>query len=277
METIDLHLHSNLSDGFLSPEEIIRLAKENGCKTISITDHDIATDFSGFEQAYDMQIINGVEFNSNYRNMHILGYGMQDISLINTVLNNFRLKNEVICNRVIEKLFMDGFDVSIDKVRNFINQIGLDSSILDKRKLVKYLIYKGYATNVLDAYNRLIGYNQKYYIPNYKLALEDIIYLIYLSKGISVLAHPNTLNLSSESLRCLLLKLQKIGLGGIEIINGKMTWKQTMEYDKLAMELELIRTVGSDFHNPTTDFMGVKVEESFLEEIQKNILLRRKK
>ena len=72
-------------------------------------------------------------------------------------------------NIIINKLSLDGYDITINKLYEFLIENNLSIDLLDKKKLVKYLIYKGYAETVLDAYNKLIGYGQKYYIANYKI------------------------------------------------------------------------------------------------------------
>ena len=78
MSKIDLHLHTNLSDGLLSPENVIILAKENGCQTIAITDHELCENYELLSQKYDINIISGIEFNTSISNLHLLGYGIID-------------------------------------------------------------------------------------------------------------------------------------------------------------------------------------------------------
>ena len=72
MSKIDLHLHTNLSDGLLSPENVIILAKENGCQTIAITDHELCENYELLSQKYDINIISGIEFNTSISNLHLL-------------------------------------------------------------------------------------------------------------------------------------------------------------------------------------------------------------
>ena len=200
MEKIDLHLHTNLSDGVLSPEEVVKLSIKNNCFKISITDHEMVNDYSDLANKYGISIISGVEFNSSIRNMHILGYGIDNMDIINDRMRELRLMNEDICLRVIELMEKAGYDISLEKIVDYLIKSNLSYEMIDKRKIVKYLIYKGYVDNVLDAYNQLIGFNQEFYVPNYKISPYEIIDLIKESGGISVLAHPNTLNLSLDEL-----------------------------------------------------------------------------
>ena len=193
MSKIDLHLHTNLSDGLLSPENVIILAKENGCQTIAITDHELCENYELLSQKYDINIISGIEFNTSISNLHLLGYGIIDFDKMNAEMLSLRKLNEVICIEVIERLRKDGIEVSIKQLKDYLDSINLDSQILDKRKLVKYLIHMGYSSTIVETYQKLIGKGQKYYVPNIKLSPKEIIELVKSCGGKTVLAHPNTI------------------------------------------------------------------------------------
>ena len=275
MEKIDLHLHTNLSDGTLTPEQVIYLAYKNGCKKIAITDHDYAGNYKEYENKYKIKILSGIEFNTATTNMHILGYGIDDANKVNDSLKEIKLVNEKICYKIIENMKNDGYDISIDKVINYLNSIGINTDILDKRKIVKYLIYKKYSNGILDTYNNLIGVNQKYYIPNKKISPKDIIKLINDCNGVSVLAHPNMLMLNEYDFLKQIEKLQEYGLSGIEIINEKLKLCNNLNYSKIADSQGLIKTVGSDFHEPT-DCLGIKTNKDIYINLHKKILEKRK-
>jgi len=273
MEVIDLHIHSNLSDGNNSPEEIVKLSIENGCKKISITDHEIVSDYTALEEKYGIIITPGIEFNTAVRNMHILGYGMKDITLVNNEMRRLRLMNECVCIEVIQMMKKDGYDISVEKVIEYLEQTRIDCEIIDKRKIVKYLIYKKYAISVINAYDTLIGADQKYYVPNKKLMPNEVIDLVIQAGGITVLAHPNTLNLSDRDLLYKIEELRKQGLSGIEIINGKMKLNNSSDLQDIARELDLIKTTGSDFHDPNVDSLGINTEDGIYDSFNNQIKL----
>lgn len=273
---IDLHLHSNLSDGILTPEEIVNLALKNGCDKISITDHELVSNFDYLEEKYPIEIFSGIEFNSSIRNLHLLGYGIKEIDGLNESLHPLKEKNSKICYEVIDAMARNGFDISASKVIEYIEKLGINCDILDKRKLVKYLIYKGYACSVIEAYNRLIGVNKKYYIPNYKLSPIEIINRVKEAKGIAVLAHPNTLNVSIDELKSIIYNLKEHGLAGIEVINSKMGAFDKQVFGAIANELGLLQTVGSDFHSLDNQTIGIEVEPAIFEDFKKQILKRTK-
>lgn len=276
MDKIDYHTHTNLSDGVLSPEELVIKAKNNGCKSIAITDHDYAANYDDLAEKYNITIIPGIEFNTSIRNMHILGYGMSDIESVNNYLLKVKLENEKICLEVVRLMQESGYEVSIELLFQFLRENNLSTEILDKRKLVKYLIYKGYSSSVIDTYNTLIGYGQKFYVPNVKLSPEDVINLINKSNGVAVLAHPNTLGLEFEELKMKITKLKENGLMGIEIINGCNNLPFSQSYSLIADSLSLFKTAGSDFHTPSNENIGIMVDDEIPRTFEKVLELKRK-
>lgn len=272
MEVIDLHLHTNLSDGLLSPDRVVELAKQKQCKLISITDHEIITDFSDLEEKYNIEIINGIEFNSSVSNMHLLGYCIQDLDTIKTCMDNLRKENENVVLKVIDMLNRAGYNVTESKVVDYLCGIGLNADILDKRKLVKYLIYMGYADSVIDCYNKLIGKNQEFYVPNRKMTPFEIINLVNLCGGFVSIAHPETLQISKIELEKELLKLIKMGLCGIETFNKKKDFNNSVFYYSLAKQYNLIPTCGSDFHSYDTDEIGVEIDSKLYDLLKEKVI-----
>lgn len=275
MKKVDYHIHSNLSDGMISPEKIIEYASKNGCDEIAITDHEYLDNYVWLSKKYGINIVNGIEFNTACRNLHILGYDIKDIKELNEYLMSYKKYNEQICLDVIKKLEDDNFDISYDKIINYLESINLNCDILDKRKLVKYLIYKNYSDSVINAYNKLIGFGQKYYVPNKKIDVYDIIDLIKSCGGISILAHPYTLNLEDDILFEKIKELKAKGLEGIEIFNSRIKKGKELVYLNIADKLDLLKTVGSDFHDSSKEQIGVDIDDKIIYEFQKKLCLKR--
>ena len=137
---IDLHIHSKNSDGVLSPEEIFQKAKKNNISMISITDHDYIENYSDLASKYDISTVTGIEFNTSYKKMHILGYGIEDIQLVKKIMNELAMYNEDVVLKVIQMLERDGFNISRSKIIAFCKENNMKHEFLDKKILVKYLI-----------------------------------------------------------------------------------------------------------------------------------------
>lgn len=275
MQKVDLHIHTNISDGLLSPEKVVLNAKNNGCNVIAITDHEIINDYCYLEKKYNIKIVSGIEFNTSESNLHILGYAIEDIVTMSDTMKALMIQNEIVCFEVIRKMQQDGFDISKEKIEEYLKQVGITFDIMTKRKIVKYLMYKGYSNSIIETYNRLIGKGQKYYVPNKKMSPQEIIKLIKMCGGVSVLAHPTTLALGFDDLYKIIERLKCYGLSGIEVINKKFKNEIFEKYQKIAMDLDLLETVGSDFHDPEIDNIGISVDEKIYTGIVKKIVKRK--
>ena len=275
MKNIDLHIHTNMSDGDLSIDDIIKISKNNQCDLIAITDHEYIQDYSYYSNFYGINIINGIEFNTDIRGLHILGYGIVDIDKVNSFMNYLHQQNECVSFELIERLMKRGYDISTEKIDEFLKMINIKYKFLDKRHITKYLIYKGYTKDVYDTYKNLIGRGTELYIPLKKIKVEEILYLIKSSGGISSLAHPFTLNLSDNELIVFLRKLMCEGLDGIEIINGKDANNKLEFYKFLSNQLKLIKTIGSDFHSLKGQNIGIECDEEIYDTIIEKVKMKR--
>lgn len=273
MEKIDLHLHTNVSDGKLSPSELVKMCIAEGCSKIAITDHDKINDYQNYSDIYGIPIISGIEFNSSTSGMHLLGYGIKNIDRVQKIMNEIEMENQDICYRVIDALYADSYDISVEQVLSYINSLGISIDYLNKKHIVKYLIYKEYVREVLQAYNELIGVGQKYYYPIKKLTKYEILDIIKSNGGVAVLAHPSTLKLDDIKLESEVIELMNYGLDGIEVINRSVTYEQSIKYRLLADKLDLLWTVGTDFHTPFQDKVGVEVPTSVFDRLHKKIKL----
>lgn len=252
---IDLHTHTNYSDGELSPLEVVKEAINNNIGTMAITDHDTLDGIKTIDRnnpyikASGIKIINGIELSAKVSKgrMHILGYG---IDLNNTALNDkmTELKDNSINSvlSVMEQIKRDyGIRFSYEDIKEMINA----NHNLGRPDLAKLCIKYGYANTVqeafdkylIDAHNKIRGTNKGIYYP-------ECIDLITNAGGIPVLAHPKSLELSEKEFLILLKDMIKCGLKGIEAYHSSFT-KEEMEYYKnIANQYGLFISAGSDFH-----------------------------
>lgn len=258
MEKIDLHIHTNLSDGDFNIDEIINISEQNNCNKIAITDHEIIEDYSKYCVNNNFEIINGVEFNTSEKRMHILGYGILDIEPIKKLIYDLHKENEEVTFKLIEKLASKGFRISKDEIISFLNVQGFKYDFLDKRHVVKYLINSGYTKDVPSTYKDLIGRGTELYFPLKKIDYRKIIDLINTCGGVSILAHPDTLGLSKKDLLIKIKELVTNGLDGIEIFNGSINNSNFVFYKNIVKELNVLSTVGSDFHSLDNQKIGIE-------------------
>lgn len=280
MEKVDLHIHTNLSDGDCSIEEIISIAKKNDCNKLAITDHEVVNNYIKYSNKYKINIINGVELNTAEKGMHILGYGLININPLKEVLNELHKENEEVTLNLIKKLANKGFVISKEEIIKFLNKQGFKYDYLDKRHVVKYLISNGYTKDTYCTYKYLIGRGTDLYLPLKKINYVEILDLISKCGGVSVLAHPDTLNLSQKETLIKIKELVKNGLDGIEIYNGNLENINFEFYKKVAKDLDVLYTVGSDFHSIEKQKIGFECDEklyfNLIQKVKyKNKLLKR--
>lgn len=245
---VDLHIHTNNSDGQYTTLQIIEMLKNLKAEIFSITDHD------NLDSCYELETIDkknikyipGIEFsaiNEKY-NCHILGY---NIDYKNKKLNK---ECEIIKNRKIEKI--NTIIEYLKKEKNIKiteqeqNKIFNKKGMIGRIDICNLLIQKGYGTKE-EIYNQYLTK-----IPSIKTHRSDIYNIINAIKdanGISILAHPKEIeedyNLNLENI---IKKFIEKGIDGIEIYNSIHTKKDVERYRKIAQKYNLITTGGSDFH-----------------------------
>lgn len=269
MVKVDLHVHTSYSDGNLSLEEILKLAKIKNLDEIAITDHDTIINLKNYkelQQIYDIRIIPGIEIPTAKRKLHILGYGITNYDIVEKELYDLKIYNEN-CNReTIDILKSEGIDISFSEVKK-----GAVSDVVTYRDIVKYMYKMGYVDNPREVYSRYIGKGTKAYVPSKELMPEEVIKLIERGNGKSVLAHPFTIS-DDIDMDILIRQMKEWGLAGIEIYPPKLTRKQINEYEFLTGKYDLVKTIGTDFHDSNHDKLGIEIDENYLDGFHKKIL-----
>jgi len=246
---IDMHTHTNYSDGDLSPQELVRLAIDNRIGTLAIEgikkvnrNEDIIID-SG------IKIINGIELSTkaDKGRMHILGYG---IDLNNEALNKkvIDLKNNSINSvlSIMEQIKKDyGIRFSYEDIKELVNA----NHNLSRPDLAKLCVKYGYATTSQDAFDKyLIDAHNKTRQTSKGLQYQECLELITNSGGIPVLAHPKSLELSEKEFLILLKEMISCGLKGIEVYHSSHSKEEMDYYLEIANQYGLLISGGSDFH-----------------------------
>jgi len=247
---IDLHLHSDKSDGTCSLAELINLAVSKNIRTISITDHDtIAGLKEGIRLGKEkkLNVIPGIEISSKYTKgaLHILGYGLDfGDPEFKMALQHFQDVRKERNRRIISKLQSLGIDITMDEI---IDRNPSNKSI-GRPHIASVLLEKGAVINMGDAFDKYLGINGKAFVSKEVLTSSETIHLIHSVGGLAFLAHPSTLNLSDKDLKAYVEKLLKEGLDGIEVFSSAHTEGQTQLYENICQKYQLLVSGGSDFH-----------------------------
>jgi predicted metal-dependent phosphoesterase TrpH len=253
--TIDLHSHTNESDGTLTPAELVTLAKRLGLDALAITDHDT---FAGYEKALPfartagLDLVRGIELNSRFKldddsgvqYVHLLAYfpASEPSAEFSAWLDGEREDRRNRNGRLVDALRQKGIEITLDEVE----QRG--RSLAGRPHFARILVEKGYAANSEDAFTRYIGEQAPTYVERQSQDSETVIRRIRNGNGIPVVAHPVRLGLDRVAEREALLRFKAAGLLGLEIYHSEHPPALQAHYRQLAEELGLLPTGGSDFH-----------------------------
>lgn len=262
MKQIDLHVHSLASDGTMTPTEIVEYALEKGLSAFALTDHDTV---AGIEEAMkaakgkNIRVIPGVEISCehNSQDIHVLGLNVDYknkpfIEKLESAHTSRYFRNE----KIVEKLSKDGFDISMEQIyKEFPN------AIITRSHISKHLMRKGYVSSIAEGFQAYLNPGAPYYIPRQRISPKEAIHWIHQAGGKAVLAHPLLYPLTQKELWKLVYKLEACGLDGLEALYSCNVNKDQANMIKLAEELDLCISGGSDFHGinkPTIDLMTGK-------------------
>lgn len=248
-EYIDLHVHSNASDGTMTPKEVVELAKESGLSVIALTDHDTV---DGIKEAMEtgekcgVQIIPGIEISAEYKggDLHILG--------LNIDYTNETFKSKVaVCRdsrdnrnlKMIKKLNEQGFPVTWDIM---MERFGANS--ITRAHFAKYLIDEGYVKDKDEAFSKYLNPGRPCYVSREKVSPKAAIEMILEAGGHPVLAHPLLYKMNLGKIESVIVMLKGYGLQGIEAIYSLNRPEDDVALMKIAKRHDLYITGGSDFH-----------------------------
>lgn len=244
---IDMHVHSNTSDGTLTPAQVTELAYNSGLSAFALTDHDTVLGLNeAMSTGLPIEVIPGIEFSAGYKekDIHILGYYINPdsnelLEVSKKVVRERDWRNE----KMAANLAAAGIDISVEKIR------GNDkNAVLTRAHFARYLLNKGYVKSMKESFDKYLGFDTPYYVGRKYLSPERCIELINSCGGYAVLAHPMQYKLPLKELEELLIRLKEAGLYGIEAIYSTNTNEEEALVRSLAHRYSLHITGGSDFH-----------------------------
>jgi predicted metal-dependent phosphoesterase TrpH len=250
---IDLHSHTNESDGTFTPLELVELAQQRGVEALAISDHDT---FAGYDQALPearsrgLDLVCGIELSTRVpgakaRTVHLLGYFLRQPppadfrAWLNELLAGRRDRNQ----RLVASLREKGVEIELAEVER------LGRTLTGRPHFARLLIDKGYVANYEEAFRRYLGETAPTYVERYAPYVAAGIRRVLEAGGLPVLAHPIRLGIRDlNAEESFIGELRDAGLRGIEVFHSDHRPADMQRYSGIARKYNLLVTGGSDFH-----------------------------
>lgn len=246
MSTIDLHIHSSVSDGVYTPAEIINKAAKAGMTVIALADHDnvdgITEALAAAENTPGLTVIPGVEISTDVPDgeVHMLGYFIDHTNpeLLSSLVS-MRGSRKTRARQMIDKLAELGFPVSWERVLELAGE-----GTIGRPHIAQALLEKGHIATIQEAFSRFLAWGGPAYVGRDKMSPEEAIGLIRRAGGLPVMAHPFT----SNNTETLVAGLKESGLAGLEAYYKSYTEGEVSILVGIAEKYGLIATGGTDYH-----------------------------
>lgn len=240
----DLHLHTTASDGMLTPDQVVELAKRHGLSAIAITDHDTIDGYLSAIESADacgLKLIPGVEITTDFkgRECHILAYNIDpDHVEFCEMLKGQRGIRRKRADQILGKLNKMGFDLDIAEVKA---ESGMGT--ISRNHIAAALYRKRFVSTKREAFDRFLNAKGPAYVQNVYPSVVSIIKLIRDAGGVSILAHPGKYYIYED-----LKYFKDNGLDGFEYLHPSHTYEMQKKYQSYADNYGMLLTGGSDFH-----------------------------
>ncbi len=249
MATADLHTHTHYSDGTDSPRRVVELAKAAGLSALAITDHDILDGYPEARtvaQELGIELIPGLEMSASSagREVHMLGFFVDlDHAPFQARLAEQRSRRVQRIHEMVAALQKMGLTITAEEVFAL-----SPNGTVGRPHVAQALLQRGYVTTLREAFERYIGNSNPAFVPGSPLNPKTAIQAILEAGGIPVLAHP--VYLKDDQF---IAQLAREGLAGLEVYHSSHTLEVIHRYERLADQLGLLKTGGSDYHGSTKE------------------------
>lgn len=252
MLNADLHCHSFVSDGQLSPEELAARAKANGVDLWALTDHD---EVGGVAQArlaanaVGLPFVGGVEISITWagKTVHIVGLQIDEKNeaLIDGLAET-RNGRERRARYMAAQLAAAGIEGAYEGALKFVG----NPDLISRTHFARYLVEAGVCPNVQTVFRNYLIEGKPGYVPHRWATLEEAVHWIRGAGGVAVVAHPGRYPFDEISMNAMLDTFKDLGGIAIEVTTGSHTPDQYAEYARVARRYGFLASRGSDFHGP---------------------------
>lgn len=248
MRTVDLHTHSDASDGQLPPAEVVELAAKAGLAAVALTDHDTLIGLDAAARAgaeHGIEVIPGCELSvvDGSRELHILGLWVRPgPGELETVLASLRESRDDRNRLIVEKLTAIGIPIDYEEVQD------LAQGSVGRPHIARILVERGVVRDYEAAFRQYLGRHGRAFAPKRELSLPTAVDVLKAQGATVALAHPYLLGENGRAMEDLVRRYAGLGVDAIEAYYTEHSPTRTREYIELARRLDLGVCGGSDFH-----------------------------
>lgn len=259
MLNVDLHCHSNASDGLLPAADVARRAAQNHVDMLALTDHDGISGLAAARAVADevgMRFINGVEISIEWGGLqiHVLGFAFAEAdAALNDGLLAIRSGRVGRAQRMaaaLEKIGIGGsFEGAMRHAEN--------PHLISRSHFARYLVEIGVCKDVRSVFESYIVPGRPGYVEHKWATLAEALAWIHGAGGIAAVAHPGRYKLSRAELHTFLDEFKSLGGRAIEVVSGSHSAATVTLFACLAKEYGFLASCGSDFHGPGESYIDI--------------------
>ena len=277
MGFVDLHVHSNASDGTFSPSQVVELAKNTGLDAFALTDHDTTAGVpEALEKGRDLniEVIPGIEVSSSFdgTEIHILGlFVNSDDPVLAAMLEKMRISRDRRNEKMLENLAADGISFTKEELCG-----DNPDTIITRAHIAHALVAKGICSGMDQAFKKYLQYGGRYCPQKEHLSPEEVVKTLISNGAFVALAHPFQYKFGDKKTEELIAHMADLGMKGLEVYHSSNNKLESMKLQEMAVRHHLLPTGGSDFHGgnkPDISFGtgrgGLRVSSLLLEDIKR--------
>lgn len=252
IQNADLHCHSVVSDGTLTPEQLAQRAAANGVELWALTDHDeIGGQHRAAAAARDagMRYLTGTEISVTFagETVHIVGLGFDpDDAQLRDGLHRTRNGRGARAQEMSQDLERVGIHGAYEGALKYVG----NPELISRTHFARYLVETGVCKETAEVFRKYLTDGKPGFVPHRWAALGDAVRWIREAGGAAVVAHPGRYKFTANEEYALFTEFKAHGGVGVEVVTGSHTEAEYVEYADLARELGLVASRGSDFHSP---------------------------
>mgnify|MGYP000754156478 CR=1 FL=1 len=249
MDFVDLHVHSNASDGTCSPSQVVELAKNAGLDAFALTDHDTTAGVpEALEKGRDLniEVIPGIEVSSSFdgTEIHILGlFVNSDDPVLAAMLEKMRISRDRRNEKMLENLAADGISFTKEELCG-----DNPDTIITRAHIAHALVAKGICSGMDQAFKKYLQYGGRYCPQKEHLSPEEVVKTLISNGAFVALAHPFQYKFGDKKTEELIAHMADLGMKGLEVYHSSNNKLESMKLQEMAVRHHLLPTGGSDFH-----------------------------